>query len=130
MGYYGPEDLAPVFGNMFVQLRNEADRNGTFDVSYMAGHLGLEATDLEVAVGMGEQFIVEMPCSEVVGIGPLDEPGGVEPSAAKQKDHRVMSRLYRATAKHNPARPRWLLVTASLHYGHRRVRRWAGLKAA
>lgn len=77
MGFTGSDDLAPVFGNMFVQLRNEADQDSTFDVSYMAGHLGLEAADLEVAVGMGEQMIVEVPCSEVVGIGLLDEPGGI-----------------------------------------------------
>ncbi len=76
MGFHGADDLAPESTDMMVLLRNESDEDGTFHVSYVASHMGLEGQMRDVGVPAGEEVTVEIPCSEIVGIGPLDEPGG------------------------------------------------------
>lgn len=75
MGFYDRDDLASEISNMMVLVRNESDQDGTFHVSYIASHMGLEDQMLDVAVLAGEEVLVEIPCAEIVGIGPLGEPG-------------------------------------------------------
>ncbi len=75
MGFLGADDLAPEATNMMVLVRNESVEDGTFRLSYFASHMGLEEQMLVVAVGAGEEVTVEIPCSEIVGMGPLDGPG-------------------------------------------------------
>lgn len=75
MGFHDVADLAPEATNMMVLIRNESDEAGTFHLSYFASHMGLDDQVLDVVVGAGEEVTVEIPCSEIVGIGPLEQPG-------------------------------------------------------
>ena len=75
MGFNGQDDLASETSDMIVLVRNESEQDGTFHVSYVASHMGLEDQMMDVEVPAGEEVAVEIPCSEIVGIGPLDEPG-------------------------------------------------------
>ena len=75
MGFHGQDDLASETTNMMVVVRNESEWDGTFHVSYVASHMGLEHQMMDVEVAAGEEVTVEIPCSEIMGIGPLDEPG-------------------------------------------------------
>lgn len=75
MGFDGQGDLASDASGMMVLVRNESEQDGTFHVSYVASHMGLEDQMMDVEVPAGEEVTVEIPCSEIVGIGPLNEPG-------------------------------------------------------
>jgi len=75
MGFHDVADLAPEATNMMVLIRNESDEPGTFHLSYFASHMGLDDQIMDVVVGAGEEVTVEIPCSEIVGMGPLDMPG-------------------------------------------------------
>ncbi len=75
MGFNGQDDLAPGTSDMMVMVRNDSDRDGTFHLSYVASHMGLEDRMMDIEVGAGEEVAVEIPCSEIVGMGPLDMPG-------------------------------------------------------
>ncbi len=75
MGFHGDDDLAPQTTNMMILVRNESVEAGTFHLSYFASHLGLEEQLMDVVVGAGEEVTVEIPCSEIVGMGPFGEPG-------------------------------------------------------
>ena len=74
MGFHVVDHLAIETSNMMVLVRNESDVDGTFHVSYFASHLGLEEQMMDVYVGAGDEVTVEIPCSEIVGMGPLDTP--------------------------------------------------------
>ena len=75
MGFHDQDDLASETSDMMVLVRNESEEDGTFHISYVASHMGLEHRMMDVEVPAGEEVTVEIPCSEIVGIGPLDEPG-------------------------------------------------------
>jgi len=75
MGFHGIDDLAPEATNMMVRLRNESTEGGTFHLSFFANHMGLEEHMMDVVVGAGGDVTVEIPCSEIVGMGPLEMPG-------------------------------------------------------
>ncbi len=75
MGFQSAGDLAPETAAMMVRLRNESDEDGTFHLSYVASHMGLDVQSMDVEVGAGEEVTVEIPCSEIVGVGSLDTPG-------------------------------------------------------
>jgi len=74
MGFYGQTDLATGTGDMMVRLRNNSDQGCTFHLSYFASQTGLDDHMMDVEVAAGEEITVEIPCSEIVGIGPLDRP--------------------------------------------------------
>jgi len=75
MGFTSLERLAPEGSVMTVNLRNDSDRDGTFHLSYFTGHLDLADQMMDVEVAAGAEQMVEIPCSEIVGMGPLDMPG-------------------------------------------------------
>lgn len=77
MGFDGTLDLAGADSHMMVVLRNESDQDGTFHLSYIASHMGLAEQETDVVVGAGDDVTVEIPCSEIVGIGSLDTPGAL-----------------------------------------------------
>jgi len=77
MGFDVTNDLAGADAHMMVLLRNESDQDGTFHLSYIDSHMGLTEQDMDVVVGAGEDVTVEIPCSEIVGIGSLDTPGAL-----------------------------------------------------
>ncbi len=75
IGFHDQTDLATGTGDMVVRLRNGSDQAGTFHLSYFASYTGLDDQMMDVEVGAGEEITVEIPCSEIVGMGPLDMPG-------------------------------------------------------
>ncbi len=77
MGFVTVDDLAEPTGTVTVMLTNDSDQDGTFHLSYIASHMGIDEQTTDVSVGAGEELSVEIPCAEIVGIGPLTVPGGV-----------------------------------------------------
>lgn len=77
LGFHGPDELADIEGVIMVRLHNDAQEDTTFHLSYFAGHMGSVEQMMNVDVAAGEQVTVELPCAEILGVGPLDQPGGV-----------------------------------------------------
>jgi hypothetical protein len=77
MGFQNASDLAPDSAHMMVLLRNDSELGGTFHMSYFASPLGFDEHMMDVAVPAGDEVTVEIPCSEIVGMGSLDSPGSV-----------------------------------------------------
>ncbi len=77
MGFHGADDLASPGRGMTVQLTNQAAEPCTFHVSYVASPLGLGENTQDVEVEPGETTTVDLPCGEIVGLGPLEEPGAI-----------------------------------------------------
>jgi len=75
MGFHGTDDLADPDSHMSVVLLNESERDSTFDVVYIASHMGIDEQVLEIDVPAGDEVTVELPCSEMVGIGSLTVVG-------------------------------------------------------
>jgi len=76
MGFHGSGDLAdPNGSDMPVMLHNDSDEDCTFHLTYIASHMGLDEQVIDVMVTAGMQTTVDIPCSEIVGMGPLDVPG-------------------------------------------------------
>jgi hypothetical protein len=91
MGFHGMDDLADPDGHMTIQFLNDADQDGTFRLAYMASHLGPEEQVLEVSVAAGAEEIIELPCSEIVGLGSLTVVGeaAVRLSSGMDIDNRM-----------------------------------------
>ncbi len=77
MGFESDTDLAAPDGVTLVHLHNESEIDGTFHVAYLASHMGLDEMWMDVDVPAGETVTVELPCSEIVGLGELTVPGAV-----------------------------------------------------
>lgn len=75
VGFDSDNDLAPANGGLTIHLHNESDEHCEFHLSYFASHMGLEDQLLDVEVEAGEAVTVDLPCSEIVGVGPLGTPG-------------------------------------------------------
>lgn len=77
MGFIDVGDLADPDATLTVTLHNESMEDATFVVTYFAHHLDFEDQTREVAVPAGQDVTLDIPCAEVVGLGPLTQPGGV-----------------------------------------------------
>jgi hypothetical protein len=75
VGFDSEGDLAPASGGLAIHLHNESDEHCEFHLSYFASHMGLEDQLLDVEVEAGETVTIDLPCSEIVGVGPLAAPG-------------------------------------------------------
>ena len=75
MGFGSEADLAASSGGMTVRLSNQSDEDGTFHLSYFASHMGFDELLQDVDVAAGDIVAIELPCAEIVGLGPLGEPG-------------------------------------------------------
>jgi len=75
MGFTRLDDLAFMGQGMMMQLRNDSDAACRFEVHYIASAEGVDEQVTEVEVPAGETVVVPLPCSEIVGLGPLDAPG-------------------------------------------------------
>lgn len=77
MGFVTGDDLASPDGTLTVRFHNETTIGGQFHLSYFASHMGLDEIVMNVDVAAGEVIQVELPCAEIVGLGPPDVPGSV-----------------------------------------------------
>lgn len=77
MGFMAGADLADSNGSMTMRMHNQAGQECTFHVSYFSSPDGSQDQTLDVTVPAGGEQSVQIPCSEIVGLGPLETPGGV-----------------------------------------------------
>jgi hypothetical protein len=77
MGFVTIDDLADPDGVVTIQLENQTAQNATFHLAYFAGHLSLEDQLSDITVPAGSETTLEIPCSEIVGLGDLDMPGAM-----------------------------------------------------
>lgn len=75
MGFFGESDLAAPDGLMMVDLANESSMGCVFHLATFASQLGAIEQTTDILVAAGEVVTIQMPCSEIMGMGPLDEPG-------------------------------------------------------
>ena len=75
MGFHGQSDLATASSGMIVRLHNESEEDCTFHLSYFASHMGVADQVMDVELAAGEEASIDLPCSEIVGVGPLEMPG-------------------------------------------------------
>ncbi|UCG16825.1 MAG: hypothetical protein JSV19_02085 [Phycisphaerales bacterium] len=77
MGFSSPGDLARADGSLTIRLYNDSKEHCEFHLAYFASHLGLEDQMLDVPVAAGENVAVNIPCSEIVGVGSVGTPGEI-----------------------------------------------------
>ncbi len=75
IGFDSRGDLASSGLGMTVHLSNQSQTEGTFHLNYFASHMGFDELSEDVIVAAGEDMTVSLPCVEIIGLGPLDEPG-------------------------------------------------------
>ncbi len=75
MGFYSQANMASETGELMVRLENQWHTDATFHLSYLASHMGLEYILQDVNVAAGESITMTLPCAEIVGLGPLVNPG-------------------------------------------------------
>jgi hypothetical protein len=75
MGFHGEDDLADDGQMMTVEFHNESDVDAVFHLVYMASHMGIEDQVTDVEVPAGEEVTVELPCSEIMGLGSFTTVG-------------------------------------------------------
>jgi len=75
MGFLDADDLALMGQNMMIRLENDSAAICTFHLTYVSSVLGLEEQGEDIDVDPGETADVEIPCAEIVGLGPLEIPG-------------------------------------------------------
>lgn len=75
MGFMNGSDLASEGGRMSVRMHNQSGQDGTFHVTYVSSASGLEEQSQDVSVPAGDETVVDLPCAEMVGMGPLQAPG-------------------------------------------------------
>lgn len=75
MGFMTGSDLAGQGNMMNVMLHNESGQACTFYLDYVASQEGAGEQTQDVSVAAGGEQVVQVPCSEVMGLGPLENPG-------------------------------------------------------
>lgn len=91
MGFHDMNSLADPNGQTMVVLRNDSSQDATFRMAYMSSPRGLADQMMEVTVPAGSERTVEMPCSEIVGLGSLTLVGDAAAQLADgtQLDNRM-----------------------------------------
>ena len=75
MGFQVLDDLGTNGAEVFVTLVNGSGQNCVFHMRYFASQIGLNEGTEDVDVAAGESVTVGIPCAEIIGLGPLEEPG-------------------------------------------------------
>ena len=76
MGFQGMGDMASG-GGMMMMLHNQSSQGCTFHVTHFSSQDGGTEQTADVNVLAGGEITVPLPCSEIVGMGPLEMPGGI-----------------------------------------------------
>lgn len=77
MGFNSQADLAAPGSMMTVTLHNQVSQDCTFHLTYFSSQDPSADQTKDVAVPAGGDTTVQIPCSEIIGAGPLDTPGGL-----------------------------------------------------
>lgn len=75
MGFHNETSLVGPGGSMLVGLFNESSQDCVFHLSYVSSQMGATEQMMDVTVAGGGEVTVQMPCSEIVGMGPMEMPG-------------------------------------------------------
>ncbi|MBA5868190.1 MAG: hypothetical protein GDA67_15965 [Nitrospira sp. CR1.3] len=75
MGFHSDSNLVGTGAPMMVGLSNESGQDGVFHLSYVSSQMGATEQMMDVTVAGGGEVTVQMPCSEIVGMGPMEMPG-------------------------------------------------------
>jgi hypothetical protein len=71
MGFHGASELAQAGGHMSMELTNMSDQGCTFHLAFISSPDGVDEQLQDVTVPAGQAVTIEMPCSELVGMGSL-----------------------------------------------------------
>ncbi len=75
MGFLGDDDLAEPDRVVMVELANGSDLPCVFHLAFLSSPQSTDVQTQDVPVNAGETAIIEMPCSEIIGLGSLTEVG-------------------------------------------------------
>lgn len=75
MGFHNDSNLVGSDAPMMVGLSNESGQDCVFHLSYVTSQMGATEQTMDVSVPAGGDVTVQIPCSEIVGMGPLETPG-------------------------------------------------------
>jgi hypothetical protein len=91
MGFDSMGDLADSNGHMTVVCRNESNQDASFRMVYLSSPMGLADQMMDITVPAGSEQEVQIPCSEIVGLGSLIAVGetAAETADGAQLDNRM-----------------------------------------
>ncbi len=75
MGFDDADDLANADAGMTIRVQNDATQPATCHVRFVASFEGLDEQGIDVEVPANGEATVQIPCSEIVGMGSLETPG-------------------------------------------------------
>ncbi|MBI5764251.1 MAG: hypothetical protein HZA51_12085 [Planctomycetes bacterium] len=75
MGFHNETNLVEPGGTMMVGMSNESGQDCVFHLTYVTSQMGANEQTLDVTVPAGGDVTVQMPCSEIMGMGSLEMPG-------------------------------------------------------
>lgn len=75
MGFHNETNLMEPGGSMMVGMSNDSNQDCVFHLSYVTSQMGTAEQTMDVTVPAGGEVTVQMPCSEILGMGPLEMPG-------------------------------------------------------
>jgi hypothetical protein len=77
MGFNSGSDLASPNSMMTLVLHNGSTQTCTFHLAYYSSQVGTAEQSQDVTVPPGQTGTTQIPCSEIVGLGSLEDPQGV-----------------------------------------------------
>lgn len=75
MGFHNDSNLVGTGVPIMVGLSNESGQDCVFHLSYVSSQAGASEQSMDVSVPAGADVTVQIPCSEIVGMGPMETPG-------------------------------------------------------
>lgn len=75
LGFQSETNLVEPGGTMMVGMFNESSQNCVFHLTYVTSPLGTIEQTTDVTVPAGGSVSVQVPCSEIMGMGSLEMPG-------------------------------------------------------
>ncbi len=75
MGFHSTSNLAGTGDHMTMMLHNNSSQTCTFHIQYLSSPLGSGEQAMDVTVPAGTTQTINMPCSEIVGLGDLTNVG-------------------------------------------------------
>ncbi|OWY72017.1 hypothetical protein B7486_10240 [cyanobacterium TDX16] len=74
MGFHDQTALADPGGSLMVEMGNLSSQDCVFHLSYVSSPIGATEQTMDVSVPAGEVVTVQIPCSEILGMGPMEMP--------------------------------------------------------
>lgn len=75
MGFLDADDLADPESGMMIRIQNSSTQASMCHITFVASFEGLNEQSVDVEVPADSEATVQIPCSEIVGMGPLETPG-------------------------------------------------------